>query len=83
MFKYKKYGLFCLLLLLSSQSFSQNKFNKRYDIDKGAEAFGVLIRSNNNFFMLGRFLDSMIYYTTPPPKARIAILKINNNGTEY
>lgn len=71
---------FIVIILIGRLSFSQPIFNNRYDINKGAEAFGALIYSNNNFIILGRSLDSMIYYTSPAPKAKIGVIKTNNNG---
>ncbi|MBW6482942.1 MAG: T9SS type A sorting domain-containing protein [Vicingaceae bacterium] len=76
----KKYYILTLYLLIGSDVFSQVKFNNRYDLDKGAEAFGAVIYSNNNFIMLGRSLDSMIYYTAPAPKAKIGLIIIDSVG---
>lgn len=67
-------------MLAEQLTFAQSIFNNRYDIEKGAEPFGAIIYSNNNFIMLGRSLDSTIYYTAPAPKAKIGLIVIDSVG---
>lgn len=68
------------MTLTEQLAFAQSIFNNRYDIEKGAEPFGAIIYSNNNFIMLGRSLDSTIYYTAPTPKAKIGLIVIDSVG---
>ncbi|OFY89476.1 MAG: hypothetical protein A3K10_11725 [Bacteroidetes bacterium RIFCSPLOWO2_12_FULL_31_6] len=78
----KKYYILTLYLLIGSNVFSQAKFNNRYDINKDAEAFANVIFFNNNFILTGRSFDSIIYYTTPAPKAKISLIKTDINGNK-
>ncbi len=69
-----------VLLISTNLSKAQNIFNKRYDIEKGAEVTGKMIVFNSKYIITGRSIDSMNYYVFPPPNAKIGIIGIDING---
>lgn len=77
-----KYCFLFISLLTMLNGVAQNRFNKRYNIAKGAGSVYGIFYYSNNFYMTGAGIDSSFYVGPSIQNQKIQLLKIDNNGNK-